>query len=425
MKVCIIGGGISGLCAAYYLSKKGIDISIFEKDSVFGGNCTSYSINGYTVDTGLHYPFYFNEKDALFEIYKDEKNLFVESVTPVINKNYNEYGLFNNRFNPFQTLRLFYYFSLHKLGKFSFEGSLYDILRKAKLDERNIIDWAYAWSYSSWGLSIRNVTAEMFFKSIFSRGISPGGLFKAVINKLSQNRLYSEKYIGGYPKGGIKTIIDILIEENRKMGVNLHISSEVTGIKKLKTDFKVSVAGNDFNFDKVVFTAPIQSLPHLMDLPSEFETKIERAIPWRAITIWLGINKQYFKDKKLHFTDSIFPVIFPISLFDESMAPENHQLISVASGISRKDADKDYAVNKILDAVEYNYPNLLDYETFRHVQFLNLSSTKQGIFDEKFQYNTPIEGLFLAGTNVFEENVGVNWAAHTGRKVAEIIFDHK
>ena len=84
------------------------------------------------------------------------------------------------------------------------------------------------------------------------------------------------------------------------MGINLYISSEVTEIKKLKTDFKVSVAGNDFNFDKVVFTAPIQSLPHLMDLPSEFENKIERAIPWRAITIWLGINKQYFKDRKLH-----------------------------------------------------------------------------------------------------------------------------
>lgn len=209
------------------------------------------------------------------------------------------------------------------------------------------------------------------------------------------------------------------------MRVNLHINSEVTGIKRLKTEFKVSVAGNDFNFDKVVFTAPIQNLPHLMDLPSEFEKKIKRAIPWRAITIWLGINKQYFKDKKLHFTDSIFPVICPISLFDESLAPENHQLISVASGISRKDVDKDSAVNKILDAVEYNYPNLLDYEVFRHIQFLNLSSTKQGIYDEKFQYNTPIEGLFLAGTNVFEELVGVNWAAHTGRKVAEIILDHK
>ena len=241
MKVCIIGGGISGLCAAHHISKKGADVSVFEKESVFGGNCTSYSIDGYTVDTGLHYPFYFNEKDALFEIYKDKKNLFVESLSPVLNRNYKEYGIFNNRFTPFQTLRLFYYFSLHKLDKFSFEGNLYDTLRRTKLYERNIIDWAYPWSYSSWGLDIRNVTAEMFFKSIFFNNLSPRGLIKAIINKISLNLVNSGNFIEGYPKGGIKTIIDILLLFSHSINSLLFKKTHEPKNQNTLTTYKINI----------------------------------------------------------------------------------------------------------------------------------------------------------------------------------------
>lgn len=422
MKVCIIGGGIGGLCVAYDLSKNGVDVSLFEKEDILGGNCASYNINGYTIDTGLHYPFYFNERDVLFEILKEKKNLFVSSLPPVLNRRYREYCIFNNRFTLFQILKLLYYFSLYKLGKISFENSLNDTLKRTKLYEQNIIDWAYPWSYSSWGLDIRNVTAEMFFNSIFSKNISPNGLLEAFFNKLGVGLFNSKNYIEGYPKGGIRTISDTLIEKARKLGAKLYINTEVTGIEKTNKVFKVFIEENEYYFDKIVYAAPIQVLPHLIELPSEFENKIKKATPWRAITIWLGIEKQYFKDARLHFTDTVFPVVLPTSLFDASLAPRNHQLIGIASGLTKRKIDKEYSVNKILDIVEYNYPNLLDYEVFRHVQFLNLSSTKQGIFDEKFQYSTPIEGLFLAGTNVFEELVGVNWAAYTGRNVAKMIL---
>lgn len=421
MKVCIVGGGISGLCCAYYLSKKGIDVSLFERQGVLGGNCTSYHIEGYTIDTGLHYPFYFSEDDALFEVLKDNKNLFVNSLPPVLDRNYMEYRIFNSRFTPTQILRLFYYLLLKRFGKFSFDGSLNDILKKTKLYEPSIIKWAYPWSYSCWGLDLRNVSAEMVLNSLFVKKMSPFEFMKACANRIFSGRFTPDQFLEGYPKGGIRTITDILAESTKKAGAKIYLNREITKIKKTNTDFILNIGENIYNFDKIVYTAPIQNLPRIIDLPTEFENKTKKAIAWKAITIWLGIDKMYFKEARPHFTDAFFPVLLPVSLFDKSLAPKNHQLIGIASGLSKRNVDKEYIINRILDTVERNYPNLLDYEVFRQIQFLNITSTKQGILDEKFQYNTPIDGLFLAGTNVFEDMVGINWAANTGMKVAQLI----
>jgi 15-cis-phytoene desaturase len=41
-KVCIIGGGVSGLCAAHLLMEKGYQVEVFEKRSILGGKARSY-----------------------------------------------------------------------------------------------------------------------------------------------------------------------------------------------------------------------------------------------------------------------------------------------------------------------------------------------------------------------------------------------
>ncbi|MDO9098385.1 MAG: FAD-dependent oxidoreductase, partial [Candidatus Methanoperedens sp.] len=52
--VIVAGGGISGLMSALALSKHGKSVLVLEKDGIVGGNCNSYMVDGFQVDTGPH-----------------------------------------------------------------------------------------------------------------------------------------------------------------------------------------------------------------------------------------------------------------------------------------------------------------------------------------------------------------------------------
>ena len=52
--IIVVGGGISGLMSAMTLSKHGKKVLVLEKRRWLGGNCNSYNIDGFQVDTGVH-----------------------------------------------------------------------------------------------------------------------------------------------------------------------------------------------------------------------------------------------------------------------------------------------------------------------------------------------------------------------------------
>ncbi len=54
-KVVVLGAGIGGLAAAYYLSlRDGFEITVIEKEAIPGGVCGSFSHAGFTLDYGPH-----------------------------------------------------------------------------------------------------------------------------------------------------------------------------------------------------------------------------------------------------------------------------------------------------------------------------------------------------------------------------------
>ncbi|RZB33482.1 MAG: hypothetical protein SRB1_01139, partial [Desulfobacteraceae bacterium Eth-SRB1] len=52
--VIVVGGGISGLMSALAIGKHGKRVLVVEEQSLLGGNCNSYMVDGFQVDTGPH-----------------------------------------------------------------------------------------------------------------------------------------------------------------------------------------------------------------------------------------------------------------------------------------------------------------------------------------------------------------------------------
>lgn len=55
-KVCIIGGGITGISTAYYLAKKGIDVTVLEKDFL-ASKTTGHTTGKISIQHGLFYKY--------------------------------------------------------------------------------------------------------------------------------------------------------------------------------------------------------------------------------------------------------------------------------------------------------------------------------------------------------------------------------
>ena len=50
--VVVIGGGISGLTAAFWLKQKGVSVTVLERDAVPGGTMRTQHDGGWLIETG-------------------------------------------------------------------------------------------------------------------------------------------------------------------------------------------------------------------------------------------------------------------------------------------------------------------------------------------------------------------------------------
>ena len=68
MRVAIIGAGFSGMLAAYLLEKKGIDVTIYEKEAVIGGHCRTLISKDLYIELGTVFCFSEHIKELLVEL---------------------------------------------------------------------------------------------------------------------------------------------------------------------------------------------------------------------------------------------------------------------------------------------------------------------------------------------------------------------
>ena len=278
MKIAVVGSGISGLSAAYYLSKKH-HVDLFEKEDRFGGHSHTIDLNfeskkiavdiGFIVFNFKTYPNLINFfEENKIEIEKSDMSFSVsvkDTKFEYCGKGLN--GIFSNKINLFNLkfLKMFFdiisfYKKCDELKKFDEKITLGEYLLKNKLSKEFINYHLIPMVSAIWSMPPyeANKMPLRFFLKFFQNH----GLFKlknrpqwhTVTNR---SRTYVQKILSQLSGEHFKnyTVKKVV---SKSSGVDLYYGGE--------SEF--------FNYDKVVLATHADEAISIIENPSNDEKKI-------------------------------------------------------------------------------------------------------------------------------------------------------
>jgi len=435
--IVIIGGGYTGMIAAYELSKHGKKVTIIEKEGEFGGLARSFDV-GSGVQLERFYHHWFTNDKYIIDIIK-------------------ELGLSDNIIWNETNTGMYYSNSFYKLSspldllKFTALGFIERIqLGLLTLKARCIKDWkkleeytAEEWLIKSAGKKVYQVVWEPLLKGKF-------GTYKDQVsavwiwNKLklrggSRDRKGGEAL--AYYKGGFaaltkeleKAIISNGIEFVKGGTVNkiVHNNNAVKGIE-LDT-------GEIINCDKVISTVALPIFSKIFNnssfvLNQEIEIYREKisSIEYIGnICIVLVLNRSLSNTYWTNVNDPDFPFVALIehTNFEPTKTYSGKHIVYLSKYLPT--TDKLYSMTKN-DLLEFSKPfikrmfNQFEDDWLDDV-FLWKEPYSQPIVTKNYSdklpsYQTPVYGLYVSCmAQIYPEDRGTNYAVMQGKKVANFI----
>ncbi|MBI2611899.1 FAD-dependent oxidoreductase, partial [Candidatus Gottesmanbacteria bacterium] len=289
-EIAIIGAGFTGLTTAYELSKKGIPVTIFEKESSPGGLAVGFNLPDSLWTIEKHYHHIFTNDTFIINLAKEigmEKDIiFPHSETSLY---------INGQIFPFNTPKDILSFPpLHFPDRFRLGAA--SIFLKMIPPEVAINFEKYtssAFTNMLFGKNINRLIWDPLLSGKFS-------VYKDVVNAAwFWARIKKRTLTLGYIAGGFQTLAENLAQKIQKQG----------GKILYKTPFSKELINQ---YDKIIVTTPtfgfLKLFPHL---PQKYRQNLESIPHLHALNLFLILKDQFFQDGTywLNINDRSFPFI--------------------------------------------------------------------------------------------------------------------
>jgi len=271
-RVGIIGGGLTGLTAAYRLAKKGFPVAVFEEAGEPGGLASSIDLGAVSLERFYHHIFTSDQHlldlcnelglGDLLEWHEPKNAIYIE-----------------NRLYPFTSPMDLLRFSPISLASRVRTGLL-------TLTSRYIRDYMPLESQTARDWLIKRAGKDSYHKIweplLVSKFDRDADLVSAtwIWNKFKLRGASRAKDISremlGYMKGGFARLIERLVEEVFRAGGAIRTSCRISGISRLG-DGRLALAGcpEEEAFDRVLFTGSPQQLAALdSPLPADYRESL-------------------------------------------------------------------------------------------------------------------------------------------------------
>lgn len=447
MKVAILGGGLTGLTAAYYLRQNNFQVSLFEKESVLGGMASGFKEKNWDwyLERTYHHLFA-NDNDILNfakeigfnEIFfksPETASLYLKTnfQFPITNYQFQIYPLDT----PFDFLRFPLLSFKEKLRagatlgflKFSPFLKLYEKATSEQLLKKFMGE-------KSWQVLFLELFRKKFGKYA---GNILASFFWARIKKRTKNL--------GYIKGGFQNLIDFLEDKLIKMGVEIRKKATVIRVEKRKGIFEaIFLNGEREKFDLIISTLPTPVLTKLGEnlLPASYLKNLKKINYLHAMTLIIEAKKPVLeKTYWLNISVSEIPImgIIQHTNFIEKKHYGGKHLCYLGWYLDEKDKlwlmSKEEVLNFVLPYIEKlsNFSRKAGSRFAEQFPISNFCLFKvpyaQPIFDRDFiknkpDFKTPVENFYLANLDMtYPYDRGTNFAVKLGKEVAQIILSEK
>jgi protoporphyrinogen oxidase len=294
----VIGGGITGLIAAYELVKRGRSVALFEETGQLGGEIRPFKVNGYWIEGFYHHLF--NQDNLIFNLAKELKLEITWHITKIA-----------------------FYYSQEEIYAFS---SFLDLFRFSKLSPKERIklgqfltkvfltrnvDYlanhlARDWLISCVGEHIYTIFFEPMLRAKFGMYADEIGA-DWILGRLKMRSGHTwagEKL--GYIQGGFGCLIGRLAEEIENAGGKIYLNSKVCRIMtESGRAAGVSIKhGRRFYSNHILSTAPPESLLELIDFPNDYSKKIRELEYQGSICVIIAMEKELTEYYWINMMDS-------------------------------------------------------------------------------------------------------------------------
>ncbi|WP_456468450.1 protoporphyrinogen/coproporphyrinogen oxidase [Archaeoglobus sp.] len=325
----IVGAGLSGLAVANYLK----NAIVFESESRPGGLLKTETVEGYTFDTGGSHIIFSRDDCILSEM--------LAVIGNYVEHRRRTFIFYNNRFikYPFENGISM----LPAEERFQILKDFVENLVREKDEPKNLLEWFYY----VFGREITNRYLKPYNEKIWRRDLEEislewvGGripnppvddILRSAVGIETEGYTHQLRFF--YPlKGGIETLAKNLAEK-------VDVRAE-EGVRKIEADGRICVETDkgQYEFDKLVYTAPLTYLPELMDC-REIEKEIE-SLDYNSLTVvGLGVKDKVPNFHWLYFPQSniIFHRVAFLSNYSPYMAPDGCS--AIIAEISRKPGER-------------------------------------------------------------------------------------
>lgn len=335
----ILGGGLSGLLAADFLSGRGENVVLVEKENHFGGLARTLSFNGCRYDIGGHKLSVENYENAVYfrkllndnELYSLKRKSKIFFDNKYVNYPINLTSLFNIKKENLLKI-LFNILSLRKRN-----DVIIDTFEKWVL--ANYGDYLYKIYFEEYTKKVWGVPCEKLSSCWADKRIgrnSFAGFFKNILLFRKNKYVKDASSSFYYPKLGIGEIIDSLeqnLKEKSKIYKNVRsVKFLLNGAKLSSMHFIYNSESLNVEFKEVISSIPIKEFVGIMpDVPQDIRQETESGIRYRnLIIVCLEISKKLISDWHWCYfpaKDIIFSRICEPKFWSKYMAPETKTLL--------------------------------------------------------------------------------------------------